>query len=171
MRVGARSLLFGVHQVVWHPVTVLIAWWMLYGRPSGREAICIVVHDWGYWTCGEMDGPEGLKHPEGGAKVAGWLLGPTYRDLVLYHSRGYAVPAGVEPSRLCWADKASVLFDPPWWYLARARLSGELGEYRREAALAGHVPLSASDAEWFAWLRGYMAEVVRRHGLVSRRAA
>lgn len=26
MRIGTKSILFGVHQFIWHPVTVYIAW-------------------------------------------------------------------------------------------------------------------------------------------------
>jgi hypothetical protein len=59
MKVGQRSLLYGVHQFLWHPITVLIAWWVLFGRPTWRELVCIIIHDWGYWNCPNMDGPEG----------------------------------------------------------------------------------------------------------------
>ena len=34
MPVGTRSLLYGVHHIIWHPITVLIAWWILYGAPT-----------------------------------------------------------------------------------------------------------------------------------------
>lgn len=83
-------MLWGVHQFLWHRITVLVAWWSLYGAPNCREAICIFIHDWGYWTCENMDGEEGERHPEFGAKLAGWLFGQKYHDLVLLHSRHYA---------------------------------------------------------------------------------
>ena len=149
---GTRSLLFGVHQVLWHPWLVLRAWRMLYGRPTWREVVCILIHDWGYWGRTDMDGAQGMRHPEIGAALAGWLLGPAYRDLVLYHSRAYAARAGRLPSRLCWADKASFVLEPAWWYLLRARMSGELREYRAKAAASGVVPRSATDAAWFQGL-------------------
>ncbi|MCK5235828.1 MAG: hypothetical protein KAR06_02490, partial [Deltaproteobacteria bacterium] len=60
--VGTKSLLFGVHQFIWHPITVLIAWCKLYGWPTWPELVCIIVHDWGYWGKPNMDGPEGEKH-------------------------------------------------------------------------------------------------------------
>lgn len=161
MKLGRRSILFGVHQFLWHPITVLIAWWRLYGWPGWRELVCIFIHDWGYWYAPDMDGEEGEKHPELAAKPAGKWFGPEYRDLCLYHSRHYARRAGVEPSRLCWADKLSILYDPRWFYLLRARLSGELREYRETAAKAGFIPLTASDQEWFAWIRDRLSTLGR----------
>lgn len=153
MKVGRKSLLFGVHQFLWHPITVLVAWWYLYGRPSWKELICIIIHDWGYWFSPNMDGDEGECHPEFGAKIAGKLFGKKYRDLVLYHSRHYARNAGVEPSKLCWADKLSIKYEPWWFYLPRAWASGELKEYRQVAATGGFIPLSASNKEWYFWVQ------------------
>jgi len=164
VRVGTKSLLFGVHQVFWHPVTVWLAWRRLYGRlPSWRIAICILVHDWGYLGCRDMDGTEGEKHPELGSRIAGWLFGPDYRDLVLYHSRTYARMAGVEPSLLCWADKASIGCEPEWFYLFRARLSGELYEYRTRAATAGFVRREAPDRAWFQALTNHLCAAAEAH--------
>lgn len=186
MNVGTRSLLFGVHQFLWHPWTVYRAWLHLYGRPTWRELICIFIHDWGYWGSPNMDGAEGTRHPELGARIAGWLLGPEYHDLVLYHSRHYVRERNlgraassealwlldkiyepvitVEPSRLCWADKLSILYDPPVLYITRARLSGEIREYRALAArLRGGdgIPLTASDWTWFYWVRGKLVKLAR----------
>lgn len=151
--VGTRSLLWGVHQFIWHPLTVYWAWRELYGRPTWRQVVCIIVHDWGYWGKPNMDGEEGEEHPRLGAAIATRLFGPEYGDFVLLHSRHFAKKYGREPSRLCWADKLSHLYEPPWWYLFRARLSGELREYRRRAAAGGFIPLDTSDAEWFAWIQ------------------
>ncbi len=154
MRVGTTSLLLGVHQVVWHPITVLLAWRRLYGRwPDWRELVCIVIHDWGYWGKRAMDDEEGERHPEWAAERAYRWWGPYYSGFCYYHSRHYARLDGAQPSKLCWADKLSIAYDPPWFYLFRARLSGELAEYRQRAADAGVVPLAASDAEWLAIIR------------------
>jgi hypothetical protein len=148
--VGKRSLLFGVHQVIWHPITVLLAWVWLYKRlPSFKELICIIIHDWGYFFSENMDGIEGEKHPEYGARLAGRYLGKEYKDLILYHSRHYALTNDVFPSRLCWQDKYSIMFEPKWFYLFRARLSGEIKEYRKNSS----VPFDKSDSEWFDCLR------------------
>ncbi|MFA5187517.1 MAG: hypothetical protein WC551_13640 [Patescibacteria group bacterium] len=159
MKVGTRSLLFGVHQVLIHPVGVALAWRRLYGRPGWRVLVCIFIHDWGYWGLANMDGEEGEDHPETGAGIAGWLFGAEYRDLCLLHSRHYARAAGVAPSRLCWADKMSILYEPWWFYLGRAWLSGELFEYRRNCEKAGVFPGRGSHRAWFEWLRGRLVKL------------
>jgi len=157
--VGRLSLLIGVHHVICHPVTVMLAWRHLYGCwPSWREVICIVVHDWGYWSCTTIDGEDGKRHPELGAQIAGRLLGPEYRDLCLYHSRHYARASDRQPSRLCYADKLSIRYEPWWFYLARAWASGELAEYRMRNAQGGYLCRSAHYREWFTWVRGYLID-------------
>ncbi len=164
MKIGTKSLLFGVHQFVWHPVTVVIAWRSLYKRwPTWRELVCIIVHDWGYIGSPNIDGAEGKNHPCAGARIAGMLFGPKYRDLVLYHSRSYAAAAGQEPSALCWADKLSIRYDPCWLYLLRANLSGELMEFRENARHI--VPLTTSNNMWFSWMRShYITLIVQNSG-------
>ena len=159
---GTKSLLFGVHQFLWHPITVALAWRELNGRwPTWREAFCILIHDWGYFGSPAMDDERGERHPELGAAIAGMLLGPEYGDLCEFHSRHYARARGAEPSMLCWADKASILYDPPAFYLVRALLSRELAEYRRNAARAGAVPLTASHWQWLAFIREHFGETAR----------
>jgi hypothetical protein len=113
-----------------------------------------------------MDGADGEKHPLWGARWADKHLGQEYGDLVAYHSRHYARIAGKEVSALCWADKASVLFDPWWLYLPRAWVSGELKEYRQEASDYGAVPLSFTHRRWLAW---YKDKVVKQ--LITTRKA
>jgi hypothetical protein len=157
MKTGTKSLLFGVHQFLWHPLTVLIAWHHLYGRPSWRELVCIIIHDWGYWGSPNMDGDEGERHPEWAAKVANQLFGKKYHDLCLYHSRHYARRLNAEPSLLCWADKLSSIYEPMWFYLLRARLSGELAEYRKLAS--AYIPLSSSDQKWFQWVQERLIKI------------
>ena len=111
-----------------------------------------------------MDGEEGERHPEW---AAGWakdhLDGWNYRvdkmswifyELCLYHSRHYARKHNATPSRLCWADKLSIKYDPAWFYLLRASLSGEIKEYRKLASDVGSIPATASNQEWFAWASG-----------------
>ena len=63
---------------------------------------------------------------------------------------------GATPSKLCWADKASILFEPEWFYLLRARASGELAEYRDKAAW--RVRIEESDGKWFQWLKRDLAK-------------
>lgn len=156
MKVGTKSLLFGVHNFIWHPMTVLFAWITLYGLPNYRELICIFIHDWGYWGCSEMDGDEGSMHPEFGAEIARYLFGPEYEDLCLCHSRHYAKAHGMMPSKLCYADKLSIAYDPMSFYLLRARLTGELRLYREESDKSGLLRKDKPDAEWFMWIRAHL---------------
>jgi hypothetical protein len=167
MRVGTKSLLFGVHQFIWHPITVFIAWRAKYGWPSWREVVCIVVHDWGYWGAPNMDGAEGERHPELGAHIAMRLFGAKYRDMCLHHSRHYCRQAQAEPSKLCWADKLSICYDPWWLYIPRAMLSGEINEYRQLAASAGFVPLSATHREWFRWVQDLLRTVGQKESATA----
>ena len=70
MKIGTKSLLFGVHLWFWHPLMVAIAWWKLYGFPRDiRLWVAFFVHDWGYWGSPEMDGPQGDLHPHRGAAI------------------------------------------------------------------------------------------------------
>jgi len=154
MKTGTKSLLFGVHQFLIHPVVVLIAWIKINKSvPNLKELFCIVIHDWGYWGKANMDDEAGERHPEFAAKIANWLFGKEYHDFCLYHSRHYARNNGVQPSELCWADKLSITHEPWWFYLPRAWLSGELFEYRKIADGTGFMPISASHREWYDWIQ------------------
>ncbi len=157
MKVGKKSLLFGVHQFIWHPITVLLAWRRLYGKPSWKELVCIIIHDWGYWFSPNMDGPEGERHPEFAAELARKWLGKEHFYLCLLHSRHYARSAGVQPSRLCWADKLSIKYEPWWFYLPRAWLSGELAEYRQVAR--NYFPTFLPHREWFDWVKSRLVKI------------
>lgn len=166
MTKGTKSILFGVHQFLWHPFTVWLAWIYLYrALPGWRECICILVHDWGYWGKVNMDDELGETHPLLGAKIAHKLLDKGddhhYFNLVLLHSRHYAKQLGTEPSKLCWADKASIIFEPWWLYLPRAWASGELAEYRMLADRGGFVWLEMKDRVWFAWLKERLKKLAR----------
>lgn len=159
-RVGTKSLLFGVHHFAWHPFTVWRAWIALYGTwPTWREGVCIVIHDWGYWGCPNMDGLEGRRHPVAGAALARWLFGEEEWKLVALHSRHRAEQFGLVPSRLCWADKFSMLYDPQWFYLLRARATGEILEYREVAAQANFLPLAAPHTAWHRKLVSHLAKM------------
>jgi hypothetical protein len=160
MKTGTKSLLFGVHQFIWHPITVYIAWIYIYKQiPSCREAICIFIHDWGYWGKPKMDDADGERHPELAATLAGKFLGIRFHDLCLYHSRHYARNKNTEPSMLCWADKLSIIFDPWWLYLPRAVASGELKEYRFIADATGFISITATHREWHAWVSRHLSSI------------
>jgi hypothetical protein len=82
--VGTKSLLFGVHQVIWHPWTVLRAWRKLYGRPAWWEFVAIALHDVGYWGCPDMDGDIGQRHPVKGAHLS-------YRAVLYLSALGFTL--------------------------------------------------------------------------------
>jgi hypothetical protein len=161
MRLGTKSLLYGAHQFLIHPLFVMVAWWKLYGFPWDlRLWVAFLVHDWGYWGCRDMDGDEGKNHIWTGAKIMGalfdhtyplarwytrligglcaWIWGPrpeneTWFTLAFYHSRTIAKRYDTEPSRLCVADKLAVALEPSWLYLPRVWATGELAEYMDNA--------------------------------------
>ncbi len=152
MTLGTKTLLFGVHQFILHPLFVAIAWWRLYGFPwNWRLWLCFIVHDWGYWGCRDLDCDEGRLHPEFGARLVSRLLdrrpysdwltvfheqwGP-WGKFCLLHSRHYAKSADLKPSRLCMADKLAICLMPEWLYLTLAWLTGELAEYQANAKTA-----------------------------------
>ncbi len=129
MKVGTKSVLFGAHCFLIHPVIVFIAWWKLYGFPwDPRLWIAFFVHDLGYWGKPNMDGPEGESHVEFGAKIMG-IFGPNWAYFSRYHSRYYSRKNGAVPSMLCYADKLAIAIEPSWLYLPRVTWSGEIKEY------------------------------------------
>jgi hypothetical protein len=70
MKIGTKSVLFGVHCFLIHPIFVFIAWWKLYGFPfDPRLWVAFFVHDIGYLEKPNMDGKEGETHVELGAKI------------------------------------------------------------------------------------------------------
>lgn len=46
MNVGTKSLLFGVHQFIWHPITVTLAWHRLREAGPSHESTCRRVGLW-----------------------------------------------------------------------------------------------------------------------------
>lgn len=136
MKIGTKSILFGIHQFIIHPIVVYKAWCFLYGKPSFKELICIIVHDWGYWGKPDLDGPEGITHPALGAIIVNKLFKRNrWYYLCAGHSRSYCKfindQLGYEVlqiSKLCWADKLSFCFENRTFYMMRANLSGEWHE-------------------------------------------
>lgn len=159
MRIGTKSVLFGVHQFLWHPIVVALAWRKLYFKwPTFDEAIALVLHDIGYIGRRDMDGPDGLLHPVDGAEIARGVVFLLHRDairaqraydLCIGHSCGFAKLTGKPVSKLCAPDKCSLLFEPWWFYKLRATLSGELSEYVNNA------PYPMTPRQWFIWMKRY----------------
>lgn len=156
--IGTKSLLIGAH---WPPhiLMVILAWRWLYGSwPTWQEAVAICLHDVGYAGCEEMDGEDGTRHPELGARIAENLLGEDYGELIRGHSKGYAELVGLPLSRLYGPDKLSHSFEFAACYTFRTRLTGELKQYRTTLHNAArHDDASVSDVEWFRIIRARMA--------------
>jgi len=76
MRVGTKSVLFGVHAVWLHPFFVAWAWWKLFGFSwDVRLWFAFFLHDVGYVGKCDMDGKEGEQHVVIGGRIMGWLFG------------------------------------------------------------------------------------------------
>lgn len=155
MRVGTKSVLFGVHCFFIHPVIVAIAWIKLYGFPFDlRIWIAFFVHDLGYIGKPNMDGKEGKTHVELGTKIMS-IFGQKWSDFSRYHSRFYAKKEQAQYSKLCVADKYAICLDPFLFYIIRATLSGEIKEYTQN--------WNGTMKEWFESLTSYIKSWVFVH--------
>lgn len=154
-----------------------------------RAWLAFFIHDLGYLGKPNMDGPEGERHPEPTALLISLLfdreradvwrwwkavdadrrpihevLGPWGR-FVLLHSRHYSMAAGVQPSRLCAADKMAPTFTPWWLYLPGVIWSGELDEYldqaHRSGASAGID--TSTPRRWYATMAAHCEGWAREH--------
>lgn len=163
MRVGTKSVLFGVHAFAVHPLLVGISWRILYRRwPRWSEWVAIFLHD-NYWGLPNIDGVEGKQHPARNAKLARWLGGLYAEELVRFHSRTFARAASRSPSALCAPDKYSILLEPEFFYLWRARLSGEIKEFMHNARQYEGMLITATEEEW---LRLYKEKVMSEFACV-----
>jgi hypothetical protein len=179
MKVGTKSVIFGVHSILVHPFFVAWAWSSLYGFPwDPRLWAAFFVHDLGYLTKQNMEGPEGQKHVVLGGRIMGWLFGPEWQDFTLRHSRHWAESVGKRYSKLCVADKLAFVMTPAWLYIPMGRLSGELREYMRvssERQLGGRVSnfelsllKSRNPQVWLEGLKLYTRRWVEQHRKGSR---
>ena len=148
MRRGTKSLLFGCHQFLVHPLFTLWGWVRLYGWGSLnlQSLLAIIIHDWGYWGCKSMDGEDGYIHP---LRRLRWVQhGPGEMDemweLIWYHSRHLCFELKAEPSLLCWADKLGTALMPSWLWALMAHLSGEGYEYMANVNGNDYVPAEES---------------------------
>lgn len=186
MKIGTKSVLFGAHQFLLHPLFVALAWNKLYGFPwDPRLWVAFFVHDFGYLSRSDMDGAEGEEHALLGARLMHWLFdrprfvlrdgawieNTRWRDFTLYHSRFYAKRHGRPVSPLCMADKLAFVLTPRWLYLPMVRATGELAEYmqrQREREAAGERQFTRSeiaDAEkrWHAEVCEFIERWVAEH--------
>lgn len=162
MKLGTKSLLFGVHQFLLHPLFLAVAWTKLYGFPlDPRLWVAFFVHDLGYWGKADMDGDAGQTHPELGGRIMAQLFGKEWGDFTRLHSRYYAKREGREPSPLCAADKLVLAVTPTWLYLLQVQASGEAREYLQLAARHNFYS-GDSVREWHCKLRSHWIDEARR---------
>ena len=162
MKIGTKSLLFGVHQFLWHPICVGRAWRLLYQRwPNRVEWLAIFLHDVGYWGCSDMDGKCGRNHPKRGARllyafVKWWtkdeLLAYSWWLMVVGHSKTYSAICRAPLSPLYYADKVAALMEPAWLYMLRAWMTGEDKEF-----IANSPVQDERLGTWFKWYREKVA--------------
>ena len=190
MKVGTKSLLFGAHQIILHPIFVAIAWIRLYGFPFSIPIwISFFVHDLGYWGKPNMDGKEGETHVEKGANIMHYLfdkrayivtysIGRTgfkkskiydlnkqtkWYDFTLYHSRFYAKNNNHAISKLCVADKYAFCIPPKWLYMILVNMSGEVYEYMDVSRQRSGKPPLKDKNEWYWHVYVYMDAWVDEH--------
>lgn len=194
MTLGTRTLLFGVHQIAIHPFFVWIACLKTWGWRDAvdpRVLFVILVHDWGYLGCAEIDGEQGKWHPVLGAWLVSAILDRraerTYEistaylpevqrrlmrrqarvrigpwgRLCLLHSRSVAKRLGKKVSPLCGPDKLSSALYPRWLYLALAKASGEIEEYLRHADTPGGRAAGIDASSPVAWFISMQAYMRR----------
>ncbi len=164
MKLGTKSLLYGAHQFILHPLFLAVAWTGLYGFPTDlRLWISFLVHDWGYWGRETMDGEDGKLHPELGGKIMEFLFGKEWGDFTRCHSRSYAELMHKNPSKLCAADKYVFVITPKILYLPLIQRTGEYKEYleNMNKYLARQKLPSVYDPHtWHATLKNYFINEV-----------
>jgi hypothetical protein len=166
MKIGTKSVLFGAHCLLIHPLFVALAWWKLYGFPfDPRLWVAFFVHDLGYIGKPNMDGPEGELHPYWGACLMGALFGKKWFDFTLYHSRFLAKNNNAQYSKLCVADKYAFIVTPRWLYLPMVNWTGEVDEYMKHAQVGKYKGMQKGDTqrEWHASVKDYMGRWVKEH--------
>ena len=169
MKIGTRSVLFGAHQFILHPIAIAVAWTILYGLPlDPRLLVAFVVHDWGYIGKGDMDGEEGESHPILGAAIMRLLFGKAWGDFTLYHSRFYARRRNRPYSRLAVADKLAVTLMPGWLYVPLVSFTGEVHEYmsytaKKEGAFGSRGAGTLNAWLWYRELRVFLRQWVAEH--------
>ena len=183
MKVGTKSLLFGVHQIILHPIFVMIAWWKLYGFPNKIQYwIAFIVHDWGYWGKPNMDGKEGETHVELGANIMHKLFDDKAKvkncgrgrsiytgesfywyNFTLYHSRFYAKRNERPISKLCVADKYAFCIPPKWLYMLLVNISGEIDEYMTTSRIRVGKNILTDKSAWYDYVYNYMQDWIKEH--------
>jgi hypothetical protein len=179
MRVGTKSVLFGAHTFILHPIFVFLAYWQLYGFPwDPRLCLACAVHDLGYFGMDVVEGPRSEEHVELGGKMMDRLCGRRWGTFVRRHSRSWCKQHGQPYSRLCVADKLAFVLTPAWLYLPMARATGELAEYiaatdchhadRKFSESERHLLRSGEPRLWLEGLKRYTRRWVEQHASGAR---
>lgn len=169
MKVGTKSILFGSHQFVLHPLLIAIAWWKLYGAPCDpRLWVAFVVHDLGYWGKPNMDGPEGSTHVLLGGRIMKRFFGEYWEWFTVCHSRYWAYSKMRPFSRLAIADKHAIVITPAWLFMPLARASGELYEYMCLGQQGGkydylNVTTSTTRGEWNERVKTFLRKWIEKN--------
>lgn len=146
MRIGTKSVLFGIHSPPIHSFFMGLAWLKLYGFSreflDPRLHLCFWLHDIGYWNCKEMDGEDGELHPAKGAEIVSKITQSQYwQDMCMYHSATMVDKCKeasshcklpykhIKPSKLYPVDKLASTLYPKWLYKLLSSMSGEWKEY------------------------------------------
>lgn len=167
MKTGTKSVLFGAHCFLIHPIFVMIAWIKLYGFPYHPAIwLSFFLHDIGYIGKSNMDDEEGERHVELGAKILGFLFGKKWYYFSKYHSRFHSKKDGVIYSKLCVADKLAICLEPYYIYLPRVNWSGEIIEYMNHAKNGKYQTMKLStenQKKWFSDVCKYLKEWSYEH--------
>lgn len=170
MKIGTKSVLFGAHCFLIHPIFVASGWKALFGFPwDPRLWFAFALHDIGYIGRSDMDGCSGEEHVILGARIMGWLFGSKWADECYRHSRYWSQRMGLPVSRLCLADKLAFAITPGWLYIPMARWTGELTEYMQRSKERQAGDRGFSDEELtllnsddpHRWLRGLQNYTLR----------
>jgi hypothetical protein len=151
LRTGTKTVLFGYHQFLLHPLLVAAAWWKLYGFPyDPRLWFAFFLHDIGYLGKRNIDGFQGQLHPFTGAILMGFFFDDApdgkWENFCLYHSRTIAKAFSAPLSKLGFADKLAFLLYPKWLLRVLYFFSGELDEYLKNCGVE-------TWEEWYAIAR------------------
>ena len=164
MKIGTKSILWGIHNPIIHTFFVTVAWIIIYRTlPNLAEFVAIIIHDLGLWGQPNIDGPEGERHPEVVFdKVKDYACKYHQRrhsdflikvaNLVIGHSGWYAAKHGLPLSKLYYADKLANALYPTTLYLLLGILSGEIKEYRQRTADGKYQNNNMDNSSLLHWL-------------------
>ena len=168
MKLGTKTLLFGGHQFLIHPILVTVAWVKLYRSfPNWKELLCIFIHDWGYWGMIDLKDASGDMHPRYAAKLAGKWLGKEWEDFILGHSSFYIAREGIEKSKLLAPDKYWHCLIPLWFYKLLTVPSGEFKHYRELDHARQVADRTASDEVWWENIQDLCVKKIKGNYIID----